>query len=138
MSSKEKWGNDFTLTKTEAKFNNTTLKWEKITNNPDMVRFMSPIRFKIIKSDNNFQIFIHFDLSSLKAIEDTVLWIENDAEGFPLLIPNDFDYDAFFDYIINKVEINDRFIINGDHKDFSMMKNTIIGIFNQLKNNLSL
>jgi hypothetical protein len=143
LSSLESWGQVFTLKKTQARFDVGSNRWVKISNVKDIEisRFKSPMFFKIVRLNNAFRVYFNFqiDTHSYQEYTNTVFCIErsNSPSSFMLPFFQNFDYNHFMNWVLDNVDIENRFTENtsGTHREFNQIISTLTDIFEQIKNN---
>lgn len=140
LSSKEMWGRNFTLSKSEAEFDTVQRKWKKKSDSISVVRYKSPLLFKIIRIENEYKVYL--SINHTKEYADylnTVFWVENGKGlGFPIAFPDNFNFIDFLNYSFSKIKIEDRFVIEGHHSSFVTIKKSLINIYSQLHKQVQL
>lgn len=140
LSSLEKWGagNGFTLKKTQAIMAGN--RWRKSANDDlqTLSRFQSPMFFKVIRTQSGFRVFFGFyhDQEIYSSYTNHVLWVEKNTGGhFVLPFYQGFDYNHFMNWVLDNVEIENRFEQKGNYNDFEIIKSTIIEIYRSISEN---
>lgn len=139
LSSLEKWGNQFTLKKTQATFENG--KWQKTKeNNTTVHRFKSPMFFKILKNKDSFRVFFNFQKEENgydDFINSTFLIERTDGRSQPFALPffKNFDYIHFINWVLDNVNIKKRFIVEGNNYEFKEIEDTLVHIFKNISRN---
>jgi len=139
LSSLEKWGDSFTLTKSHIE-QTATGSWALVDKNaPHLItRFKSPLFFKIVRETNCFKVFLNFQLNTVTQLNYTnsFFQIANRVEKeFTLPFYQNFDYNSFLNWVIKNIDSNKRFVVTSDRPrdDFNEIMDSINRIYSQLK-----
>lgn len=119
LSTSEKWGKDFTLTKEDVK--------------KEVTRYKSPIFFKpIIDGSTATVYFDYFEPKYLQSFIGTEFKIKANGRGnLKMYIPNNFDFEDFLKF---SCQLNMKEKIKGGNNGFPrVIKNSLTTIYSQLK-----
>ncbi|PID93467.1 MAG: hypothetical protein CSA95_07860 [Bacteroidetes bacterium] len=123
LSTTEKWGRNLTITKKDVQ--------------KTITRFKSPILFKPIYSGNSAMVYFdYFEPEYINDYRGSKFNIQaNERSGLVLEIPNDFNFDVFFNHAFS----NDLgpLIEGGDNGFPKTLRKALIAIYSQLQKQLS-
>ncbi len=139
LSSDEKWGDTFKLTKAHVESDNTG-NWILVDKNADnlITRFKSPLVFKIIRTNDFFSVYLKFQIDELtqNIYTNSYFQVANDkGDKFEIPFFRNFEYETYLKWVIKNIDVSKRFSdsTNGNRDDFNYIVDSICAIYTQLK-----